>query len=233
MYRYGQFCPIAAACGFFAERWTPLVVRELLAGSHRFNELQRGLPLMSRTLLAQRLRELESVGVVERVPKPTGRGYEYHLSPAGEALGPIVMQLGDWGQRWIYTRVSKDDLDPGLLMWDMRRRIRTEALPPDQRVVVQLSFQGLPRGTRGMKHWWLLLAHSEVELCMQDPGHEIDLLVSADLYAMTRVWTGELAFEEAVRQGAIRLQGAAKWARLFPGWLKLGVFAEHVNHPTS
>lgn len=224
MYRYGQFCPIAAACEFFAERWTPLLLRELLSGSHRFNELQRGLPLMSRTLLAQRLRELESAGVVERRPKTSGRGFEYHLSEAGEALGPIVLQLGDWGQRWVYARISKDDLDPGLLMWDMRRRIEVEALP-SRRVVVQFNFRGLPHGAKGMKHWWLLLDASEVELCMQDPGHELDLLVHADLYAMTQVWTGEQSFADALRQGTIQIQGPPKLARSFPGWLKLGYYA--------
>lgn len=226
MYRYGQFCPIAAACEFFAERWTPLVLRELLAGSHRFNELQRGLPLMSRTLLAQRLRELESAGIVERVPKAKGRGFEYHLSPAGEALGPIIMQLGEWGQRWIYTRVSKDDLDPGLLMWDMRRRIHVDTLPP-RRVVVQFVFDGLPRGSKGMKYWWLILEHDGAELCLQDPGHEVDLLVNADLFAMTQVWTGELALADALRQRSIELQGPSALAKAFPGWLKLGVFAGH------
>lgn len=225
MYRYGQFCPIAAACELFAERWTPLLLRELHAGSHRFNELQRGLPLISRTLLAQRLRELEGAGVVRRVPKPAGRGFEYHLTPAGEALGPIILQLGEWGQRWVYTKVARDDLDPGLLMWDMRRRIRVEALPP-QRVVAQFVFDGLPRGTKGMKQWWLILDPTGIELCLQDPGHEIDLLIEADLYAMTQVWTGELSLAAALRTKAIRLQGPTGLVRAFPGWLKLGVFAK-------
>jgi len=225
MYRYGQFCPIAAACEVFAERWTPLVLRELLSGSRRFNDLQRGLPLMSRTLLAQRLRELESAGLIERVPKPKGRGFEYHLSQAGDELGPIVMGLGEWGQRWVYTRVSKDDLDPRLLMWDMHRRIRAEALPA-RRVVVQFDFNGLPRATKRMNRWWLILDKPEVELCLRDPGYEVDLLVGADLFAMTRVWTGELAWPEAVRDRSIAVHGPASLARAFPGWLKLGVFAQ-------
>lgn len=225
MYRYGQFCPIAAACELFAERWTPLLLREMLAGSRRFNELQRGLPLMSRTLLAQRLRELETAGLVHRLPKTSGRGFEYHLSAAGEALGPIVMQLGEWGQRWIYAKVSEQDLDAGLLMWDMRRRIHVDRLPA-RRVVVQFCFSGVPRGQGGMRYWWLVLEDAEVELCLKDPGHEVDLLVHADLLTMTRIWTGELRFADALRQHAIRLQGAAGLARAFPGWLKLGVFAQ-------
>lgn len=225
MYKYGQFCPIAAACEIFAERWTPLVLRELISGSRHFNELKRGLPLMSRTLLAQRLRELETAGIVERIPKDRGRGFEYRLSRAGEALRPIVMQLGEWGQRWVYTHVSKDDLDPSLLMWDMHRRINADALP-DRRVVVQFEYSRLPRGTKGMKHWWLILQRDDVELCLKDPGHDVDLCISADLYAMTQVWVGERTLQDAQRAGLVTLQGAPSLVRAFPSWLKLGVFAK-------
>jgi DNA-binding HxlR family transcriptional regulator len=232
MYRYGQFCPIAAACEIFAERWTPLVLRELLCGSRRFNELQRGVPLMSRTLLAQRLRELEDAGIVERLPKPNGHGFEYQLSRAGEELRPIILQLGEWGLRWVYTHVSTEDLDPSLLMWDLHRRIHTEALP-ERRVVVQFEFSGLPRGTRGMKNWWLVLERPEVELCLKDPGHEVDLLVNADLFAMTRVWAGELNLRDALRQRLITLRGPSWLAKAFPGWLKLGVFAQQTVRFTS
>lgn len=226
MYKYGQFCPIAAACEVFAERWTPLVLRELISGSRRFNELQRGLRRMSRTLLAQRLRELETAGIVERVPKERGRGFEYRLSRAGEELHPIIMQLGEWGSRWVYTHVSKDDLDPSLLMWDMHRRINMDALP-DRRVVVQFEYRGLPRGTKGMKRWWLVLQRSDIEVCLKDPGHEVDLCVSADLYAMTQVWVGERTLQDAQRAGLIALQGAPSLVRAFPSWLKLGVFAKN------
>lgn len=224
MYRYGQFCPIAAACEVFAERWTPLVLRELLCGSRRFNELQRGVPTMSRTLLAQRLRELEHHGLVERVPKTHGRGFEYRLTRAGEALRPIVLQLGEWGRRWVYTRISKEDLDAGLLMWDMHRRIDLSALPP-QRVVVQFDYRGVPRRDRGMKSWWMVLDRPDVELCLKDPGLPVDLRVDADLYAMTQVWVGEQTFLDAVRRGSIALQGRPALVRSFPSWLKFGVFA--------
>jgi DNA-binding HxlR family transcriptional regulator len=224
MYRYGQFCPIAAACELFAERWTPLVLREMLAGSCRFNELQRGVPLMSRTLLAQRLRELETAGLVERTPKPAGRGYEYRLTDAGRALQPIILQLGEWGQRWVYQRVAKDDLDPWLLMWDIHRRIHTDALPA-RRVVVQVEFSGVPRGQRAKKDWWLVFERPQVDLCLKDPGYEVDLFLRADLLAMTRVWVGEQPLRAATRSGAIALQGPPALVRAFPGWLKLGVFA--------
>jgi DNA-binding HxlR family transcriptional regulator len=127
---YGQFCPVATASEVLAERWTPLVVRELLCGSHRFNELQRGVPLMSRSLLAKRLRELERAGVIERRRSADGRGHNYHLTEAGEELRPIIMGLGAWGQRWARSELSRADLDPRLLMWDMQRNIETEACRP-------------------------------------------------------------------------------------------------------
>lgn len=231
MYRYGQFCPIAAACEVFAERWTPLVLRELLAGSRRFNDLQRGVPLMSRTLLAQRLRELETAGIVERAPKAAGRGHEYRLTAAGLALQPIIMQLGEWGQRWVYKQVLKDDLDPWLLMWDMHRRIDTDALPA-RRVVLQVEFTGVPRGQRAKKDWWLVFERPQVELCLKDPGYEVDLYLRADLLAMTRVWVGEQRLGAAIRAGAVTLQGSPALVRAFPTWLKLGVFARPA-HPVA
>jgi DNA-binding HxlR family transcriptional regulator len=178
---YGQFCPVAKASEVLAERWTPLVVRELLCGSHRFNELQRGVPLMSRSLLVKRLRDLELAGVIERRPSGDGRGSEYHLTEAGEELRPIIMGLGAWGQRWARSDLSRADLDPRLLMWDMQRNIDTDALP-SRRVVVRFRFTdaapGLPRVT------WLILDRDQVDVCYKDPGFEIDLVVAGRLRAL-------------------------------------------------
>src|ERR687887_1928441 len=137
---YSQFCPVALACEVFAERWTPLIVRELLAGSHRFSELQRGLPGIPRALLVQRLGSLERAGLVERRPARTGRGWEYHLSVAGEELRPVVESLGRWGWRWAAWELQPDNLDSKLLMWFVRRRIRVDRLPPE-RVTVRLEFR--------------------------------------------------------------------------------------------
>ncbi|MGH2617031.1 MAG: winged helix-turn-helix transcriptional regulator, partial [Thermomicrobiales bacterium] len=138
---YGQFCPVAIASEIFAERWTPLVVRELFCGSHRFNELLNGLPRMPRSVLVQRLRSLESAGVVERRVEATGRGVEYHLTASGMELGDVVLQLGDWGKRWADTPVGPQNLDPDLLMWDIHRRLDGE-LMPERRVVVQIDLTG-------------------------------------------------------------------------------------------
>ena len=225
---YGQFCPIAKASEVLAERWTPLVVRELLCGSHRFNDLHRGLPLMSRSLLAKRMRELERAGVVERRAGEGGAA-EYHLTTAGEELRPIVMGLGTWGQRWVRSGVSTEDLDPRLLMWDMQRSIETEALPR-RRVVVRFEFAdvraGLPRVT------WLILDQGEVDVCYRDPGFEVDLVVAGKLRALIGVWLGDVAMAAALRSGELRIEGPSALARAFPGWPKRSAFAT-VERPTA
>ena len=224
MKAYGQFCPVAKAAEIVAERWTPLVLREMLCGSRRFGELHRGVPLMSRTLLAARLEQLEDAGVVRSVARPGGRGREYHLTAAGEELRPLIECLGEWGQRWARPQVGRGDLDPGLLMWDIHRRVNLEALPPN-RVVVRFDFRGVPATMRCPRYWWLVLERREVDLCLKDPGIQVDIVVSADLRALTRVWMGDVPLTEAVRAGLIRLDGPRSLVRAFPTWLTLSTFA--------
>lgn len=221
---YGQFCPVAKACEIVAERWTPLVLRELLCGSVRFNELQRGVPLMSRTLLAQRLRELEDAGVVTSTPRAHGRGREYRLTSAGQELRPLIDALGRWGQRWATRGLHPDDLDAELLAWDLHRRLNVDRLPL-RRVVVRFDLRGVPRGQPGRKTWWLVLKRPDVDLCLKDPGYEVDLTVGADLAALTRVWLGAEGLNDALRTGRIELDGPRDLVRAFPGWLGLSAFA--------
>jgi DNA-binding HxlR family transcriptional regulator len=222
MSSYGQFCPVAKASEVLAERWTPLVVRELLCGSHRFNELQRGVPLMSRSLLAKRLRELERAGVIERRPSADARGSEYHLTEAGEELRPIIMGLGAWGQRWTRSELSRADLDPRLLMWDVQRNIETEALP-GHRVVVRFRFTdpapGLPRVT------WLILDRDQVDVCYKDPGFEVDLVVAGRLRALVAVWMGDTSMSAVIRARELVVDGPGDLVRAFPGWLRRSIFA--------
>ena len=222
---YGQFCPVAKAAEIFAERWTPLVLRELLAGSHRFSELQRGVPLMSRTLLARRLRELEDTGVIQRIPKSSGRGAEYYLTAAGQELQQVIERLGEWGQRWVRQEVeSQEDLDPGLLMWDIHRRLNVGRLPSG-RVVIQFDFRGVPKSCRTQKLFWLILKRPEVDVCLKDPGFGVDLSVSADLSALTKAWLGDIRLTDAMRSGLVRVEGPRKLVEAFPGWLALSGFA--------
>jgi DNA-binding HxlR family transcriptional regulator len=222
---YGQFCPVAVACEVFAERWTPLILREMFCGSRRFNDLRRGMPLISRTLLAQRLQALEESGVIESVPLARGRGREYKLTQAGEEFRAVIDRLGEWGQRWIHRRVSLENLDAGLLMWDIHRRIAVDRLPAE-RVVARFDFRGTPAGYRGLRTMWLILQRPEVDLCLKDPGFESNIVVSADLKAMTKVWLGDLRFSEALRSRAVVVEGSRKWAQALPGWLLLSGFAE-------
>jgi len=221
---YGQFCPVAKAAEIVAERWTPLVLRELLSGSRRFSDLHRGVPLMSRSLLAGRLEQLEDAGIVRSVPRPGGRGREYHLTAAGEELRPLIECLGEWGKRWSSARVERGDLDPSLLMWDIHRRVDLDALPPT-RVVVRFDFRGVPATMHCPRYWWLVLARREVDLCLRDPGFQVDIVVSADLRALIRVWLGDVRLAETVRAGLIRLEGPSSLVRAFPTWLKLSALA--------
>jgi DNA-binding HxlR family transcriptional regulator len=229
---YGQFCPVAKACEIVAERWTPLVLRELLCGSTRFSQLQRGVPLMSRTLLAQRLRELEDAGVVASAPRARGRGREYRLTAAGNELRPLIESLGAWGQRWATRQLDPDDLDAELLAWDLHRRLNVERLPT-QRVVVRFDLRGVPRRQPGRKTWWLVVARPEVDLCLKDPGYEVDLVVDADLGTLTRVWMGLVRLGDAMRAGSIRLDGPRALVQAFPSWLGLSIFAGVEQPPAA
>jgi DNA-binding HxlR family transcriptional regulator len=221
---YGQFCPIAKACEVVAERWTPLVLRELLCGSSRFSELHRGLRNMSRTLLAARLRELEDAGVVSSEERPNGHGREYRLTPAGEQLRPIVMQLGEWGQRWAQSQIDTRDLDAELLMVDVHRRLRAEEMP-ERRTVVRFDFRGVARAQTRPRTWWLVLDREEVDLCHRNPGLPVDLLVNADLRAFAEAWLGHQTFSAAIRAGSITLEGPRALVRAFPSWLMLSPLA--------
>ena len=217
---YGQFCPVAIASEVFAERWTPLVVRELYCGSRRFNELLHGLPRIPRSVLTQRLRTLEATGVIERRVDHERRGIAYHLTPAGMELGEIVLSLGDWGQRWANVEIKERNLDPDLLIWDLHRRLDTERLP-DHRSVVQVDLTGSHR-----KSYWLVLERPEASVCWTDPGFEPELVVTADTVALHRVWLGQLELALALRTGQIALEGPAELRRAFPEWLKLSIFTE-------
>jgi DNA-binding HxlR family transcriptional regulator len=214
---YGQFCPVAVASEIFAERWTPVILRELVLGSRRFNDIQRGVPRISRALLVKRLRELVAHGVI------SSAGGEYRLTEAGQELGEVVVHLGTWGARWT-APVRRDRLDAKLLTWDMRRRIAVERLP-EKRVVVRFDFRGVPAGHKAPKTYWLLMQRPEVDLCIIEPGFEVDVYVDADLAALSRVWLGEIPIRQAMREGGIRLHGERQSVKDFPSWLLLSTLA--------
>jgi DNA-binding HxlR family transcriptional regulator len=215
---YGQYCPVAKAAELIDQRWTLLVIRELLAGSTKFNDLHRGVPLMSRTLLSRRLRQLVGDGFVERRLQPDGPTYQ--LTEAGEQFRVIIQALGEWGVRWIDS-LNDEDLDPAFLLWDMQRSIDLEALPT-HRVVVAITFRELQGNLRD---WWLVLTPTEVDVCEHDPGYGTDLSLDTQLRTFVRVWRGDLDWDEAVQAGGLLVGGPSELRRQLRQWLKLSHFS--------
>jgi DNA-binding HxlR family transcriptional regulator len=213
MRTYGQYCPVAKAAEVLGDRWTLLIVRDLIClRARHFNDLVRGLPGISRSLLAQRLQQLERMGVIERRVGSKGRATEYELTAAGQELQQVIDALLGWGAQWAFGDPDPADLDPVLLLWWMRRGTHLNRLPP-QRVVAQFDFYGARTGS-----YWLLLEPSDVSVCLQHPGFDIDLLVTADIAAFYQVWMGRVSFAEAVERKWLQLDGIPALARAFPTW---------------
>jgi len=216
---YGQFCPIAKASEVLGERWTHLVIRELGAGSEAFNDLRKGLPLMSPSLLSARLKSLEAAGVVRR--SETDRGVRYTLTEAGRELKPIILAVGTWGRRWVSSNLNQDDLDPALLMWDIHRTMNAEYFGAERKVVL-FEFSDY---TSKFRRWWLVVQDGEVDVCMKDPGHEVDLQVLTDVRTLTGIWMGDITVGQAIRSRLLRLTGPAKLKRDISKWLGTNYFA--------
>ena len=217
---YGRFCPVSLATEVLADRWTPMILRELILGNTRFNDIARGLPGISRSLLVQRLRHLERKGVVVLYPSPAGRGHEYHLTPAGRDLEGIVMALGRWAVEWLYDDLEPDDVDAVTLTWWMHRRIDQSALPPG-RVVVEFDYVEPTRQVI-----WMVLDRGEPSVCMQHPGFEADVVVTTSTPALARVFQGADSWRRAVSSEAIRVEGPPALVRSIPHWFLWSPFAD-------
>ena len=217
---YGQFCPVALASEVLAERWTFLVIRELLAGARRFNEIRRGVPRLSATLLKQRLQTLEAEGIVERGRSARRSAAGYELTAAGHALKPVIAAVGSWGQRWARD-IEARDLDPGWLVWAMHRRLNTAVMPPG-RTVIEFEFVDGPASAR---RFWLVHREGAVDVCIKDPGYEPDIRIGTPLRLWAEVWRGLRPLKAALRSGAVRIAGRSELRRAFPRWLLLSPFA--------
>ncbi len=217
MTAYGQFCSIAKALEVFGDKWTPLIVRELVCGSSRFSEIHRGVPRISPTLLSRRLAALVEAGVVHR--KSGNDGYE--LTEAGAELQPILELLGVWGQRWVRGQLSDADFDPDLLMWDMRRRIDFGVFDT-LRICIRFEYTDTKPGK---SLYWLVGTTAATELCTSDPGFEVDLYVTTDIRTMIQVWNGDQTLSRAISTGAIDLHGAQEMRKKFKDALLLNLFA--------
>lgn len=224
MYSYGQYCPVSKAAEILGDRWTLLIVRDLICLQARhFNDLVRGLPGISRSLLAQRLQRLERMGIIERHAGGKGRATEYHLTVAGQELQPVIEALLEWGAQWAFGEPDQAEMDPVLLLWWMRRGTYLDRLPP-QRVVLQFDFHGARTGS-----YWLLLEPSDVSVCLQYPGFDIDLLVTADIAAFYQVWLGRISFAESLGHQWVQLDGVPALVRAFPTWFAWSPAAEAVR----
>ena len=221
---YKQFCPVAMAAEVLCTRWTVVLLRELVAGSTRFNELRRGVPRMSPALLSKRLGELEAAGVVERKRLTDPPAVEaYQLTRAGRDLQPVIEAIGMWGQKWVETEPSLHNLDPELLMWDMRRNLDTTPVP-NRRVVIEFVYPELPESQR---KWWLIVEPDRtVDLCHIDPGFDVDLFATVDLRTMTEIWMGLRSVADAVDRDALLLVGSSGLIRSMQTWLGLSPFAQ-------
>jgi DNA-binding HxlR family transcriptional regulator len=221
---YNQFCPVAMAAEILCSRWTMVLLRELVAGSTRFNELRRGLPRMSPALLSKRLKELETAGILSRSQVAGAPDVlEYRLTKAGRDLRPIIEAVGVWGQRWIETEASLKNLDVNLLMWDIRRNIDPTPLPR-RRSIIQVIFTDLQTARR---NWWLIVdADQEVDLCSVDPGFDVDLYLSTDLRTMTEIWMGYTTIAKAKRDGRFMVTGNRELEAGLASSLTLSPFAK-------
>lgn len=218
--KIGQFCPIARAAEILAERWTLLLLRDLLVGTTRFNDLRRAIPQISQSVLAQRLKSLQEAGLVNRALASDGRTWEYHLTQAGRETRPILELAGYWGQRWVHHRLTRDNLHPGALMWAVRMHIDAKQLPAG-RTVIGIELSDLKK----MRNWWLVVEDGTVDLCQEDPVHETDLIIRTDLVSLTRVYMGELPMSHAVSSGKIKLLGRSQLARSISRWFGTSKFS--------
>jgi len=218
---YGQFCPVAKATELIGEKWTLLILRELLMGTTRFNDFQRGLSRMSPTLLVKRLRHLEESGIIIRKKLSGQRGYEYLLTAAGKELAPLVETLAVWGMRWARSQLTDDELDVEFLMRELQRRLKTQFLP-DGQTVICITFDELTLHRK----WWLLVQGADVDLCTEDPGKDVDLYLNSSVRTLVEVWEGDLEVSTALRNGSIKAHGMRHLVRTMPEWFGICIYKD-------
>lgn len=220
MFRYGQFCPISKSLEVLGERWSLLILREMLVGRTQFNQLQHALPRISPTTLSKRLGELEEHDLIVRKRMPAQLGFEYRLTDAGRELLPVIAQLAEWGMRWARGRLRDDELDVGMLMSDIQRRLDRSKLPSGQ-TVLRFKF------TDVKKHadWWIKITDDDVEVCLEDPGYEVDVYFTSDVRTMIQVWMGDVPLKRARATGHLKIVGPPAYLRNLEAWFPLHALA--------
>jgi DNA-binding HxlR family transcriptional regulator len=217
---YGQFCPVAKAMECFGERWTLLILRELHMGATRFGELQRGLSLISPTILTKRLNELAAAELILRKKIPGQRGYEYFLTQSGKETLPVLKAVGDWGMRWARGNLRDSDLDVELLMLYLQRSIKTDQLPGNQSII-RFHFTDLKK----LNNWWLIVKGCNVDICLEDTGQEVDIYFTTDLRTMIDCWMGDKSYGAAIKDKSLNLVGPSVLTRNVHNWLSDSIFA--------
>lgn len=221
MIDYGQFCPVAKATELIGERWTLLILRELVLGTHRFSDFQRALSNISPSLLSKRLKDLEKSGIIIKKSQQGRRGYQYYLTPAGRQLSPIIEHLAVWGMRWARGQLTDRELDVEFLMWEIQRRLDIEALP-DGETVLCFIFEELDQ----FKSWWVVVNNRNVDLCTENPGKDVDLYISSTVRTMVEIWEGELDLKLALRKQLIKTNGVQQLSKTLPAWFGICLYAD-------
>ena len=221
MSQYGQFCPIAKTTELLGERWTLLIIRELMLGTHRYSDFQRALSRISPTLLTKRLKQLEKAGILIRKAQPGRKGSVYFLTPAGKELSPVIEHMAVWGMRWARGQLSDDELDVEFLMWDIQRRIDTGMLP-DGETVICFIFDDLEK----YRNWWLVAGEEEIDVCTENPGKHVDLYITSRLRNLVEIWEGDIDIRAAKRKGLLRTQGDRRLARTIADWMGINPYAD-------
>jgi DNA-binding HxlR family transcriptional regulator len=217
---YSQFCPLSKTAEVLGEKWTLLIVRELVLGATRFNQIQRGIPSISPTVLNTRLAELTERGVIVRRRIPEQKGYEYRLTESGRELYPLLLKMSEWGMRWARRGIREEELDVEFLMGDIRRRLDTGKLP-DGRTVLKFTYTDL----KEFAEWWVKIDDGNVELCLDDPGHEVDVFFTTNLKTMTEVWMGDLPLRKAQADRRLKIVGPSTLLRNLAAWFPLHMHA--------
>lgn len=217
---YGQFCPVAKAMELLGEKWTILILRELHMGATRFNELQRGLCLISPTILTKRLNDLADAEIILRKKIPGQRGYEYFLTEAGEETLPLIKTIGEWGMRWARGDIRDSELDVELLMIYLQRSLKTEKLPGNQSII-RFRFTDLEK----FNNWWLIVKGCNVDICLEDPGYDVDVYFTTDLRTMINCWMGDETYKSAISDKRLNLVGPTALTRNVQHWISDSIFA--------
>ena len=220
---YGQYCPISVAAEVMAQKWTPLVLRGLFCGAHRFNEIAKSVPRMSSALLSQRLKELEYAGIIER--SGAAKGSEYNLTEAGRELFPVLDHMGAWAQKWLRREITREEnLDPDVLMWEFRQLKAAPVDPDVKRRVVKFELSGVAAAKR---FYWLVFETQEAEICVRDPGYEVDLWVHAPIRTLVEIWMGHTTIAKSCREETLALHGSKDEIKAFSDWFALSHFAQY------